>query len=258
MNVRLQGIDNTNTLDNGGKKLIDVKVDPATGGIIVSGAAAGSAVSEVDSAAFSVGTDSGTPAMGLYEATPTAVSDGDVGVLGMDANRNLRVTIEADNAGVGGGIQYDETDAADTDMTGTIAMMEIAGNLRAPLQGSVAEGLLVNLGANNDVTVASSALPAGAATAAHQGTQNLALSSMEFSLSLMTVELGAYARRELFDGTYNYYGYADPGTAETAASWRIEREDPSTGTRLYADGDSDFDNVWDDGSTGTADTLTYS
>jgi hypothetical protein len=42
-------------------------------------------------------------------------------------------------------------------MTGTVAIMEISGNLYAPLQGSVADGLLVNLGANNDVTVTGTA-----------------------------------------------------------------------------------------------------
>lgn len=52
----------------------------------------------------------------------------------------------------GGGTQYTEGDV-DASITGTAAMMEGAGNTLLPLQGTVADGLLVNLGSNNDVTV---------------------------------------------------------------------------------------------------------
>jgi hypothetical protein len=52
----------------------------------------------------------------------------------------------------GGGVQYTEGDV-DLSITGTAAMMEDAGNTLRPLQGSIADGLLVNLGANNDVTI---------------------------------------------------------------------------------------------------------
>ena len=52
----------------------------------------------------------------------------------------------------GGGTQYTEGDA-DATITGTATMMEVAANTLQPIQGTVADGLLVNLGANNDVTV---------------------------------------------------------------------------------------------------------
>jgi hypothetical protein len=52
----------------------------------------------------------------------------------------------------GGGTQYTEGDT-DASITGTAAMMEGAANTLLPVQGTVADGLLVNLGANNDVTV---------------------------------------------------------------------------------------------------------
>ena len=51
-----------------------------------------------------------------------------------------------------GGTQYTEGDT-DASITGTAAMMEGAANTLLPVQGTVADGLLVNLGANNDVTV---------------------------------------------------------------------------------------------------------
>lgn len=55
----------------------------------------------------------------------------------------------------GGGTQYTEGDT-DTTITGTAAMMEVAANVLQPIQGTVADGLLVNLGGNNDVTVTGS------------------------------------------------------------------------------------------------------
>ena len=62
---------------------------------------------------------------------------------------------------VGGGTQYTESDT-DASITGTAFLMEGAANTLLPVQGTVADGLLVNLGANNDVAVTSlPALPAG-------------------------------------------------------------------------------------------------
>lgn len=58
-------------------------------------------------------------------------------------------------AGAAGGTQYTEGDT-DTTITGTAAMMEVAANVLQPVQGTVADGLLVNLGGNNDVTVTGS------------------------------------------------------------------------------------------------------
>jgi len=56
-------------------------------------------------------------------------------------------------------------------------------------------------------------------------------------------------------GTTTYIGEADPGTATTTAAWRIKRLE-ETGPDIvitWADGDSDFNNVWDDRAS-----LTYS
>lgn len=67
---------------------------------------------------------------------------------------------------VGGGTQYTEGDT-DATITGTAMMMEGAGNALVPAQGTVADGLLVNLGANNDVTVT------GTVSATQSGTWNI-------------------------------------------------------------------------------------
>lgn len=44
-----------------------------------------------------------------------------------------------------------------------------------------------------------------------------------------------------------YIGKADTGTATSAASWRIKRVQETGGEVItqYADGNSNFDNVWD-------------
>lgn len=59
--------------------------------------------------------------------------------------------------------------------------------------------------------------------------------------------------RENSNAGYTYYGVAAVGSSESAAVWRIFREEASTGTIIYADGNANFDNIWDN-RTG----LTYS
>jgi hypothetical protein len=46
-------------------------------------------------------------------------------------------------------------------------------------------------------------------------------------------------------GTYQYFGWALPGSSESAAVWKISRftvANPSA--MLWADGDTAYDNVW--------------
>lgn len=77
--------------------------------------------SATDDAAFTAASGSGTPMMGFVTADP--VDSGDVGVVGMDANRNLKVSIEADNVGIGGGTQYTEDAAAAANPVGNALIM---------------------------------------------------------------------------------------------------------------------------------------
>ena len=50
----------------------------------------------------------------------------------------------------------------------------------------------------------------------------------------------------LFEDTdYTYIGEALPGTTTSAALWRIRRLTIVDNTILYADGNSKFDNIWD-------------
>lgn len=57
----------------------------------------------------------------------------------------------------GGGTQYTEADT-DASITGTALMMEGADNTIVPAQGTTTDGLLVNLGSNNDVVVSATNL----------------------------------------------------------------------------------------------------
>jgi hypothetical protein len=95
---------------------------------IKAGAGSGGTAS-TDDAAFTAGSGSGTPMMAF--ATSDTVDSGDVGVLAMDTNRNLKVSIEADSVGIGGGTQYTEDAAAAADPVGNMAMAVRADSLAA-------------------------------------------------------------------------------------------------------------------------------
>lgn len=91
----------------------------------------------------------------------------------------------------GGGTQYTEGDT-DASITGTAMMMEGAGNTLVAAQGTAADGLLVNLGSNNDVT--------GTVTA-NAGT-NLNTSA----LSLETTQSSVLTSVQLIDDTVQVLG----------------------------------------------------
>lgn len=88
------------------------------GAHIISGGGTGG-TSAADDADFTAGTTSGTPAIGVYESSPTSVTDGDLGIVGITQTRELKVSIEADNVGIGGGTQYTEDAAAAANPVGT-------------------------------------------------------------------------------------------------------------------------------------------
>lgn len=46
-----------------------------------------------------------------------------------------------------------------------------------------------------------------------------------------------------------YLGWALPGTATSAASWKIKKVDSANKQILLADGDSDYNNIWDNRAT---------
>lgn len=82
----------------------------------------------------------------------TQIVDGSGNVIGATSNA-LDVNIKS---GAASGTQYTQGDT-DASITGTATMMEGADDTLLPMQGTVADGLLVNLGTNNDVTETNSA-----------------------------------------------------------------------------------------------------
>lgn len=66
---------------------------------IVSSDVATGGTSAADDADFTAGTTTGTPAQGVYESSPTSVTDGDLGTVGITQTRALKVQAQA-NGGV--------------------------------------------------------------------------------------------------------------------------------------------------------------
>src|SRR5918911_229576 len=64
---------------------------------IIAGAGSGGTAA-ADDADFTAGTTSATPVMGVYESTPTSVSDGDLGVVGITQGRRLKTSATIDAA----------------------------------------------------------------------------------------------------------------------------------------------------------------
>ena len=53
-----------------------------------------------------------------------------------------------------------------------------------------------------------------------------------------------YEIKLIEDGSYTYIAYANPGTAEADAAWKVMRLDSTTGLKVtFADNDAEFDNV---------------
>lgn len=109
-------------VDSSGYLKVNIKAGAGSGG-----------TASTDDAAFTAASGSGTPIMGFV--TADTVDSGDVGVVGMDANRNLKISIEADNVGIGGGTEY--TAGTDTYSEAT-TKVKMAGAVRNDVLASLA------------------------------------------------------------------------------------------------------------------------
>lgn len=47
------------------------------------------------------------------------------------------------------------------------------------------------------------------------------------------------------NGTYYYFGFATPATSTSSAFWKVIRVENTTGSKVFADGNALYDNVWD-------------
>lgn len=84
--------------------------------------------------------------------------------------------------------------------------------------------------------------------ASSTGTQRVILATDQPAVDVNAAFSAAtYATRiDEASATVTYIGKADPGTASSAASWQIQKVDTTSGTVItFADGNSNFDNIWD-------------
>lgn len=155
----------TTTLAKAGSKNVDqvILLDATTG----DPASLGGGTQYTEDAAAAANPVGTTPILVRKDTPSTTVSDDGDNIAQRGTNYGAAYVTLLDTSGnavsVGGGTQYTEGDT-DASITGTAMLMEGAANALVPAQGTVADGLLVNLGANNDVTVA------GVSTAANQTT----------------------------------------------------------------------------------------
>jgi hypothetical protein len=83
-------------------RALDVSIVDGSGNQITSFGGGSGGTSATDQSAFTPGSGFGTPAEGLYEASPTTIADGQVGVVGLTTNRELKVAV---TSGGGSGIK---------------------------------------------------------------------------------------------------------------------------------------------------------
>lgn len=88
--------------------------------------------SATDDADFTAGSTTGTPIMGSYQSSVTAVTDTDMGIVGIDANRRMKVTVDASALDVA----HDAVDAN--------APVKVGGQARSTLPTAVASADRVN------------------------------------------------------------------------------------------------------------------
>lgn len=124
---------------------------------IVAGAGSGGTAA-ADDADFTDGTTSGTPAMGVYESTPSTVTDGDLGVVGITEARRLKTSATIDAAlpagtnAIGKLAANSGVDIGDVDITSIAAGDNNIGNV------DIVSGTITTVSA---VTAITNALPAG-------------------------------------------------------------------------------------------------
>lgn len=133
--------------------------------VAVTGAGSGG-TSSVDESTFTAGVSAGTPAMGVYEATPTTLADGKMGIVGLAADRSMNVTIVG--GGGSGGTSSSFGAAFPADGT-AIGIADPSGNMQA----LAAETLDFDTGGGTALqTVIGIALPASGGPVAGGTTTN--------------------------------------------------------------------------------------
>lgn len=230
--------------------------------VAVTGAGSGG-TSSVDGAAFVADTTAGTPAMGAYQSSPSVLTDGDLGVIALDANRNVKVNIVAGSSGnsaasaTGAAVPTDADyqgfqDGASGNLTGVRATnldydtgggtvgQTVMGIALPASGGPVAGGTATNpvrvdpTGTTTQpISAASLPLPSGAATAANQQTD--ALTDVELRATPVPVSAAALP---LPSGASTAAKQPALGTAGTASADVITIQGIASMTKLLVTPDT--------------------
>lgn len=99
LDVDVTRVSGTVTVDNAGLTELAAAINSDKVDVnIVSSDVATGGTSAADDADFTAGTTPGTPAMGVFESSPTSVTDGDLGTVGITAGRRLKTSATIDAA----------------------------------------------------------------------------------------------------------------------------------------------------------------
>jgi hypothetical protein len=111
---------------------------------IVAGAGSGGTAA-ADDADFTAGTTQGTPAMGVYESSPTSVTDGDLGTVGITQTRAMKVHVAS------GGVAGVADDAAVTPGTTEVVMVGATFDDTTPDSVDEGDGGMLRMSANRNL-----------------------------------------------------------------------------------------------------------
>lgn len=98
-----------------------------------------------DDADFTAGTTPGTPVMGVYQSGGSTVTDGDLGTVGIDVDRNLKVNVVAGGAGGGEVTQGTAGNLLTTVSCGTSSSMMVQAVVTSATAAYVISGTASNL-----------------------------------------------------------------------------------------------------------------
>lgn len=159
---------------------------------IISGAGSGGTAA-ADDADFTATVTSGTPAMGVYESTPTNVTDGDLGVVGITTGRRMKTSATIDAALPAGTNNIGDVDVASSALPTGASTSANQSTIIGHLDG--VEGLLTTIDADtSNLSVVGGGTEAAAirVTIANNSTGVLSVDDNGGSLTIDgTVDLGA-------------------------------------------------------------------
>lgn len=110
------GTDVADVLDLANSNPLTVAIVNGAGDQVTSFAGSGG-TSSTDDADFTAGSTAGTPIIGVYESSPTNVTDGDMGIVGINQTRHMRVEVASSTLDVA----HDAADSGNPVKTGAKA-----------------------------------------------------------------------------------------------------------------------------------------